>query len=104
LLTSYPLKIQVDGEVAEFRVRGGAGYVPMTFTGLANASGYELIEIREGKRLAVDQSVHGNDFWQVNRDLERNAWAITYNVCLDTPGDAPQERTFVFGPSAGREP
>ena len=63
-------------DAAEFTLRGGLGYVPLTFTGLASPRGHVL-------RLddqPVDQAVHGNDFWQTDYDPAAQRWSRTYNI------------------------
>jgi hypothetical protein len=83
----YPLVVALgpDGE-AQVEVEGGAGYVPITFAGLDAGRDYDLW--RDDTR--VDQSVHGNDFWQADivgaaRSLER-----TYNVQLSDQSEPPR--------------
>ena len=61
-----------------FTLRGGLGYVPVSFSGLESATGYELRV--DGK--VVDQSVHGNDFWQTDYDPESRRWSRTYTIPL----------------------
>ena len=94
----YPVVVQVDdGQRAELTVAGGVGYVPITFTGLADCRGYKLSRWADGKWVAVDQGVHGNDFWQTDHDPVTDTWRITYNVSLDTPGDERRSVRFAFG-------
>ena len=31
----------------------------------------------------LNQSIHGNDFWQTNYDAETKTWNQTYNVLMD---------------------
>lgn len=57
-------------------LEGGLGHVPVTFSGLASATGHVLMV--DGKEL--DQSMHGNDFWQTDHDPETGSWSRTYNV------------------------
>ena len=94
----YPVVVQVDDEQrAELTVTGGIGYVPVTFTGLADCRGYELSRWADGRWVAVDQSAHGNDFWQTDHDPVTDTWRITYNVSLDTPDDERRTVRFAFG-------
>ena len=99
LLRSYPIRVRVNEKnEAELTVTGGVGYVPITFAGISRRVTGALVELTpEGVR-PVDQSVHGNDFWQMDRDTADNTWSITYNICLDTEGDKPVERRFAFQP------
>ncbi len=84
LIHRFPdIRIQTDTDQATFDVTGGLGYVPVTITGLRSHIGYTLK--MDGK--PVDQSVHGNDFWQTDYDPTTRRWSQTYNVPL-SPGRA----------------
>ena len=65
--------------VANHRV-GGLGYVPLTFRGLRDYRGYEVLI--DGVRL--DQAVHGKDFWQTDYDPVRGSWGVSYNIPRET--------------------
>ena len=69
----------MNGE-AEYSLTGGLGYVPVTFTGLASPDGYTLS--LDGQ--PVDQSVHGNDFWQTDYDVASQQWQVTFNIPFST--------------------
>ena len=74
---SYPdVQIAISGDGAELSVRGGLAYLPVTFTGLASHDGYMLLV--DGKSL--EQSVHGNDYWQTDFDSVSKTWSRTYNI------------------------
>ena len=60
-------------------MKGGLGFVPVTFTGLKSPTGH-ILKIN-GK--AVNQGVHGNDFWQTDFDSEPQTWSQTYNLPLE---------------------
>lgn len=77
VINPYPLVVAVDDrQRAEITVRGGLGYVPVTFTGLSQPRGYRLFV--DDKPL--DQSVHGNDFWQTDYIPGSECFQITFNV------------------------
>lgn len=73
----YPdVRIAAVGGKADFTLSGGLGYVPITFVNLDSHGGYTLsIDGRE-----VDQSMHGNDFWQTDFDSANGKWSRTYNI------------------------
>jgi hypothetical protein len=73
----YPaVKVGAANDVAAFTLRGGLGYIPMTFTGLTSPSDHQLLF--DGR--PVNQSVHGNDFWQTDFDAATQRWSLTYNL------------------------
>ena len=73
----YPaVKIGAANDVAALTLRGGLGYVPVTFTGLTSPRGHQLLF--DGQ--PVNQSVHGNDFWQTDFDAATQSWSLTYNL------------------------
>ncbi|MEP2776155.1 MAG: LamG-like jellyroll fold domain-containing protein [Luteolibacter sp.] len=73
---------------AAFTLKGGLAYIPVTFTGLATYQGYDLLI--DGK--VLDQSIHGNDFWQTDFDPVSKTWSRTYNIPAN-PGK-PLQITF----------
>lgn len=79
-----------DDGVVEFTLDGGLGHVPVTFGNLASHRGYTLTI--DGK--VLDQSVHGNDFWQTDYDPNTKRWSRTYNV--PAASAAAQPRKFQF--------
>jgi hypothetical protein len=82
---SYPVVVAVNArQQAEVTVQGGLGYVPITLTGLAKPRGYQLF--LDGRR--VDQSMHGNDFWQTDYDPGTKRWRMTFNVRLEAGSSA----------------
>ena len=83
LVHRFPdIRVRAQAGQAVFQVTGGLGYVPITITGLDSHAGYTLTV--DGK--PVDQSVHGNDFWQTDYDAAGGTWSRTYNVPLSATG------------------
>lgn len=90
LESRYPtVRIQIAADHAELTIAGALGYVPVTFAGLTSHSGYALL--LDGQR--VDQSVHGNDFWQTDYDAGKQCWEMTFNLPLSDEGS----HTLSFG-------
>ncbi len=79
LTCSYPVCVATEQGRAELTVGGGVGYVPITLTNLPSYRGYQL----KLDGAIVDQSVHGNDFWQTGYDPQTGTWQMTFNVRLD---------------------
>jgi hypothetical protein len=81
VLQPYPLRVAVDDhQAAEVRLRGGSGYLPVTFIGLIAPDGYVLFVDDQ----PLKQSVHGNDFWQTDYDAAAQRWRQTFNIALST--------------------
>ena len=83
LQNEYPVIVQVTAEEVQVDIQGGVGAVPLRFEGLHAATGYSLYQKKAGELVKVDQSVHGNDFWQTDYDAASNTWKRTYNLPLD---------------------
>ena len=75
---------------AEFTLEGGVGFVPVTITNLNSHDGHTLLI--DGTPL--DQSVHGNDFWQTNFNPKSRTWSRTYNI----PAQGGIKRTISLTP------
>jgi len=85
---NYPLALTAGAKGrAACVVSGGIGYVPVTFSGLSDCRGFELLV--DGQSL--NQAVHGNDFWQTDYDPGRGRWQLTYNLLRDGQGPSRLE-------------
>ena len=73
------ITISSEKDQVEFTLTNGLGYVPMTFTGLSLSQGYALFINDQ----PLNQSIHGNDFWQTDYDAESKTWSQTFNVPMD---------------------
>lgn len=91
------VRIRADGDRAAFAITGGLGYVPITLCGLRTYQAPRL-ELREpgGEWQAVDQSVHGKDFWQTDYLADSGTWEVTYSVPSDTANDQRICREYRF--------
>jgi hypothetical protein len=65
------------------KIRGGVGYVPVRFEGLKSIAGYKLFEKTGDKLVPLDQSLHGNDFWQTGYDAGTQTYSLSFNLPLD---------------------
>lgn len=83
VLHRYPVIVQAEEAEVRVALTGGLGAVPLRFEGLAEAKGHVLYEEVDGRLVPLDQSVHGNDFWQVDRDDASGTFRITFNLLLD---------------------
>jgi hypothetical protein len=76
----------VTAEIAaHFEMIGGFGYTPVTIQGLFRADGWQLQSLNNGVWEEVDQSVHGNDYWQTRFDESTGTYALTFSVNIDGP-------------------
>jgi hypothetical protein len=87
----YPdVCVRVEDDVAEYTLHGGLGYIPLTFDNLSRAHGYVLTV----NDMPIDQSVHGNDFWQCDYDAAIRRWSQTYNIPASGDGASPLKIRF----------
>lgn len=92
----YPITVKASEEgTAAISIKGGLGYVPVTFTNLPSYSGYSLLKKTESGWEKVDQSVHGNDYYQTWFDSETGRYEITFNVLHSGESDAIYEYKLV---------
>jgi Concanavalin A-like lectin/glucanases superfamily len=87
LVRTHPaVTLTTENDEAEFTLTGGLSYVPITFTGLTSPNKHGLLI--DGQ--ALNQSIHGNDFWQTDYDPITQRWSLTFNV----PADDARPRTL----------
>lgn len=92
----YPITVKASEDgTAAISIKGGLGYVPVTFTNLPSYSGYSLLKKTESGWEKVDQSVHGNDYYQTWFDSETGRYEITFNVLHSGEPDAIYEYKLV---------
>lgn len=73
----YPdIEVKANRNRARFTLEGGIGYLPVTFSGLSSPDNGNLLVDGD----ALEQSIHGNDFWQTDYDAQTKTWSRTYNV------------------------
>ena len=83
VLKRYPIVIRAEAPAIDVTIKGGVGFVPIRFEGLTSIKDVALFEIVDGKEIKLDQSVHGNDFWQTDYDEGARTYTLTYNLPLD---------------------
>ncbi len=83
MLNAYPVVIRTDKPEVRVAIRGGVGFVPIRFEGLPSTKGRALYRIVDGKDVKLDQSVHGNDFWQTDYDAGTRSFKMSFNLPLD---------------------
>jgi len=83
VVESYPVIIQAQAPEVKVQITGGVGMVPIRFEGLKTIENYHLYQIINGRPVQLDQSVHGNDYWQSNYDAASDTYRMTFNLPLD---------------------
>ncbi|HAN31683.1 MAG TPA: hypothetical protein DCQ06_08815, partial [Myxococcales bacterium] len=94
LLRTQPVQVQVakSAIAADVSVEGGVGYNPLSFHGLPRHDGWTLEQFTAQGWNAINQQVHGKDFWQCNHDAKTNTWSVTFSV----PNTAKQRYRLVW--------
>ena len=70
------VRVRTEKDAATFDLTGGITYVAVTFTGLSSPRNFNLTV----NGVALDQSIHGSDFWQTDYDPATRTWSRTYNI------------------------
>jgi len=83
LLNRYPVIIRAESDTVTVDIEGGVGYVPIRFEGMKAPTGHVLSRKVGDQLTPLDQSVHGNDFWQTDYDPASKRYKVTYNLPLD---------------------
>lgn len=83
LLHRYPVVIAANKLEVEVTIKGGVGAVPIRFEGLRTVDGCALHRFQDGQRVPLDQSVHGNDFWQTDYDADSGTYKMSFNLVLE---------------------
>ena len=83
MLHNYPLVVQVERPEVTVTIQGGVGAVPIRFEGLEDNQEHHLYRVVNDKRVKIDQSVHGNDFWQTDYDAATDSYKMSFNLPLD---------------------
>ena len=96
VIHAYPIVIRAgkDGHRAEFTVRGGVGYVPVTIAGAAKRGPFSLTETVGAETRAIDQSTPpGNDWWQTEYHPESRRYDVTFTIPM---GSENRVRTYAW--------
>ncbi len=83
----YPLTVKAENNTASVTVTGGVGYIPIVFSNLSSIDDPKLYLVTDDGDVLIDQSNHGNDFWQAEYDVEKGLYELIYNLNHDTTDD-----------------
>ena len=97
--TVYPLTVETVGNTGLVNITGGKGYVPVVFSGLTDIASPTLWKAHNNCWEMVNQSVHGQDFWQTNFNPETNSFDLIYNVNQDVSNDGSAVIQYYLGAS-----
>ena len=101
LLKNYPVMIRATTETVAVDIKGGVGYVPIRFENLTS-NDYALYEVKQDREVLLDQSIHGNDYWQTNYDAASRRYIMTFNLPLDgKPASKWLLKKIDFGTGSG---
>ncbi len=91
LKNSYPIMIEATRpDDIQMKISGGVGFVPVRFENLPSPD-YVLYKIEGRMRWKLDQSVHGNDFWQTDYDAISQTYSMVFSLPLDNLGTSAWE-------------
>jgi hypothetical protein len=89
LLRLFPeVAVETIDDSASLTLTGCLGYVPVSFSRLRSPRDFVLT--LDGQ--VLDQSVHGNDFWQADYDPSTQSWTLTFNIPVND--GKPHELVF----------
>ena len=80
VINNKPVIIECENDTCEFTITGGLGYVPVLINGVSGYKGYSLEQKINGSWVKIDQSVIGNDYWQVVYNAKTGKYQYAYNV------------------------
>lgn len=80
LLANKPVTIECENDGCEFSITGGLGYIPLLIENVSGYSGYSLEQKVNGAWVKIDQSVIGNDYYQVVYNAKTGKYQFAYNV------------------------
>ncbi len=84
LTNTYPLEINIGkDQKTKFTLTGGLAYVPVTFIGVKDYRDFALYKITDGSKVRIRQNQKKTVFWQVNKNIKKDSYSITYNINVD---------------------
>lgn len=95
-IANNPVIIESINDECEFTLTGGLGYVPVFINNVSNYKGYSLEQKINGNWVKIDQSVSGNDYYQVNYNQKNNNYQFAYNIKNTKGLNFLMEETYRF--------
>jgi len=87
---AWPVRIRATADNrAEFTIRGGLGYTPISIVGLTRYRDFTLKKKSDdGSWDVINQSSPvGRDWWQTRYNPTSATWELIFTIPLDTPED-----------------
>lgn len=82
VLKDYPIIIKANSPQVGISITGGLGCAPIRIEGLKTKN-HSMYQVIQGEEKALDQSNHGNDFWQTDYAPASDTYKMTFNLPLD---------------------
>ena len=96
VLANKPVIIECENDQCEFSITGGLGYVPLLIENVSGYKGYSLEQKVNGVWEKVDQSITGNDYYQVVYNAKKGTYQFAYNIKTTKGLGFQMEETYRF--------
>ena len=96
VIANSPVIVECENDGCEFSITGGLGYVPLFIENVSGYKGYSLEQKVNGEWVKVDQSVLGNDDYQVVYNAKTGKYQFAYNVKNTKGLNFQMEGTYRF--------
>ena len=96
VIANSPVVIECENDECEFTITGGLGYVPLLIENVSDYKGYVLEQKVNGSWVKIDQSVIGNDYYQVVYNSKTGKYQFAYNVKTTKGLNFQMEETYRF--------
>ena len=96
VIANNPVIVECENDECEFSVTGGLGYVPLIIENVSDYKGYSLEQKINGAWVKVDQSIIGNDYYQVVYNAKTGKYQFAYNIKNTKGLNFLMEETYRF--------
>lgn len=96
VIANNPVTIECINDECEFTITGGLGYVPLFIENVSGYKGYVLEQKVNDNWVKIDQSVTGNDYYQVVYNAKTGKYQFAFNVKNTKGLNFQDEETYRF--------
>ena len=96
VIANNPATIECINDECEFTITGGLGYVPLFIENVSGYKGYVLEQKVNDNWVKIDQSVTGNDYYQVVYNAKTGKYQFAFNVKNTKGLNFQDEETYRF--------